>query len=156
MKTCLIILMLALATLCNGQDKEIKLQPYFSAIMVSNVEQSVQWYSNTFGLKLRNRFDSKEGLYKQVIMESPEMLIELVELKSMIKPDEAVKDKPKGTAVIGFSKFGFIVTQFDELHQVLTDKKVNFAGRTVRDDFSGKRTFLIRDPDDNLLQFFER
>lgn len=154
MKNSLVIVLLFVSGLCAAQS-EIKVQPYFSAIMVSNVEQSIQWYSNVFGLTVRNRFDSEERGYKQVIMHSPEMLIELVEMKSKVTEEEALKDKPKGTAVIGFSKFGFTVTQFDELHKVLTDKKVIFAGRTVTDSVSGKRTFLIRDPDNNLLQFFE-
>lgn len=154
MKNYLVIAFLSCPFFCSSQN-EIKVQPYFTAIMVSNVEKSVQWYSDTFGLTIRNRYDSEEGGYKQVIMHSPDMLIELVELKSKVTAEEALKDKPKGTTIIGFSKFGFTAPQFDELHKILTDKNVTFAGRTVRDGVSGKRTFLIRDPDNNLLQFFE-
>jgi catechol 2,3-dioxygenase-like lactoylglutathione lyase family enzyme len=154
MKNCLVIALLTFAYTGCAQN-EIKLQPYFTAIMVSNIDQSVQWYSDIFGLVVRNRYDSKDGVYKQVLMHSPEMLIELVELKSQLTADEALKDKPKGTGVLGFSKFGFLAPQFDELHKTLTDKKVTFAGRTIRDGVSGKRTFAIQDPDNNLLQFFE-
>ena len=84
------------------------------------------------------------------------MLIELIEMKSKVTPDEALKDKPKGTRLLGFSKFGFVVTRLDELHAALTEKKVSFAGRTVSDPTTGKRMFLIQDPDGNYLQFFER
>lgn len=154
MKNCLVIILMSVSTLGVAQQ-EIKLQPYFSAIMVSNVEESAKWYGATFGLTVRNRYDSEERGNKQVIMHSPEMLLELIEMKSKVTTDEVLKDKPQGTVIIGFSKFGFLAVQFDELHKSLTEKKVTFVGRTVRDGVSGKRTFLIRDPDNNLLQFFE-
>jgi catechol 2,3-dioxygenase-like lactoylglutathione lyase family enzyme len=154
MKNCLVILLLSV-TIMSVAQQEIKVQPYFSAIMVSNVEQSSKWYGEIFGLSVRNRYDSKEGGYKQVIMHSPDMLIELIEVQSILIRDSVLVNKPKGTSISGFSKFGFMAPRFDELHQFLTDKKVTFAGRTVRDHVSGKRTFLIRDPDNNLLQFFE-
>ena len=154
MKNYPVIALLLISIICNAQN-DIKVQPYFSAIMVSNAEQSSKWYGEIFGLTVRNRYDSKEGGYKQVIMHSPEMLIELIELQAMVVRDSILNNRPKGTGIIGFSKFGFIAPRFDELHQFLTDKKVTFAGRTVRDNVSGKRTFLIRDLDNNLLQFFE-
>lgn len=133
-----------------------KLQPSFTAIIVSDIDSSMNWYMNTFNLTLRNRFDNKEGGYKQAILISKQTMIELVELRTGIARDSLLNKFPRGTQFHGLNKFGFTVPDIDALHQELTQKKVNFLGRMVTDQVSNKRTFLIADPDKNMLQFFEQ
>lgn len=141
----------------SSADSQItKLQPSFSAIIVANIDSSVNWYINTFNLTLRNRFDNSERGYKQAILISKQTMIELVELKTGITRDSLLNKFPQGTQLHGLNKFGFTVPDIDVLHKELTQKKVNFLGRMVTDQVSKKRTFLITDPDKNMLQFFEQ
>ena len=53
-------------------------------------------------------------------------------------------------------KFGFMVKEIDVLFQKLKDQNIKFTGRMVTDPINNKKTFLVNDPDDNLIQFFEQ
>ena len=131
-------------------------KPYFAALVVTNIDNSIDWYKDIFGLELRNRVDSPERGFRQANLYSEFMLIELVELKSMLTPEEVLKDKTKGTELTGYYKMGFIVDDLEEWHSHLEKKQVRFEGRVVTDSQTGEKTFLINDPDNNLIQFFEQ
>lgn len=53
-------------------------------------------------------------------------------------------------------KFGFVVNDIDDLYRKLRDQNIKFTGRMVTDPVNNKKTFLVNDPDDNLIQFFEQ
>jgi hypothetical protein len=55
----------------------------------------------------------------------------------------------------GFAKIGFKVSDLDAYIQKLNDLKVNFFGNVYTNAVSGKRSFLVQDPDKKLIQFFE-
>jgi len=132
-----------------------KIKPSFVAICVSNIDSAVSWYCNILNLKLRNRYDNEERGVKQVVLINKEIMIELIELKRAVILDTLLSSQPKGTLATGVLKFGFTVKDLDKTHQEMSAKKVSFFGRTVKDPVNNKRTFLIKDPDGNLLQFFE-
>jgi hypothetical protein len=74
----------------------------------------------------------------------------------MVTQDEVLKDKATGTELTGYYKIGFIVDDFQGWHNHVEKKQVRFEGRVVTDPQTGKKTFLINDPDNNLIQFFEQ
>ncbi|MNC94514.1 hypothetical protein D3C83_113890 [compost metagenome] len=53
-------------------------------------------------------------------------------------------------------KIGFLVKDIDGLFSLLKKQDIKFTGRMVTDPVNNKKTFLINDPDDNLIQFFEQ
>lgn len=55
----------------------------------------------------------------------------------------------------GFFKFGFQTNQFNELFRYLQKNEVEFVGGIIQDENLGKRSFLVKDPDGNRIQFFE-
>jgi len=63
--------------------------------------------------------------------------------------------KPEQTLIAGFTKIGFRVSELDVTMQKLKDLNVNFFGEIYTDPISSKRSFLVHDPDKNLIQFFE-
>jgi hypothetical protein len=152
----IIPLILLLSGYFSAHSQITKLQPSFTAIIVANIDSSVTWYINTFNLTLRNRVDNSERGYKQAILISKLTMIELVELKKGIGRDSLLNKFPQGTQLHGLNKFGFTVPDIDALQKELTQKNVTFLGRMVTDQVSNKRTFLIVDPDKNMLQFFEQ
>ncbi|MCI0449101.1 MAG: VOC family protein [Chlorobi bacterium] len=163
---CPQILFLLLSTLLNlqaftqdaftkSESGTIQLKPNFTAITVKNIDSSIAWYKKTLGLVQRNRVDSEERGFKQAVLTGSGIMIELVELKLMLSPQECLKDHQKGTELLGYYKFGFVVMEFDVWIKQLELLGVSFWGKVVTDEVSGQRTFLIADPDGNLIQFFD-
>ena len=158
MKKIIILLTLTFCTSINyGQVSTLqKPEAYFSAIIVSNIETSIDWYSNSFGFKVLNKVVSKERGFKQANLKCGTILIELIELKSSLTPKNLLKDHPKKTKIDGFFKFGFLVSDFEKWVTHLKQLKVAFYGSVVRDPNSNKKTVLIMDPDGNRIQLFEK
>ena len=156
-KTLLILIVLCAASLeLDAQtEKKQAVSPYFSALIVTNIDSAVHWYTTYLPLNVRNRVDNAERGFKQVILENDGMLLELVELKSVLLPSKALESLPQGTRLVGYFKVGFSVADFDTWHQELEKKQVQFYGSTFTDPISGQRSFLVKDPDGNTVQFFE-
>lgn len=152
MKKLLFILFVIATDVVHAQD----LKPFFSAIVVSNIDSSIAWYKKVLGLKLRNRTDAPERGFIQANLNNEEMLIELIEVDSSLSGPGILEQYPAKTRIRGFMKFGFIVKDIDSLFKQLKVQNIKFTGRMVRDPINNKKTFLINDPDDNLIQFFEQ
>ena len=152
MKKLFFILFVIAAGVVHAQD----MKPFFSAVVVSNIDSSIAWYKKVLGLQLRNRTDAPERGFIQANLHNKEMLIELVQVDSSLVAGKILKDHPPKTRIRGFMKFGFIVKDIDGLYKQLEDQNIKFTGRMVTDPVNNKKTFLINDPDDNLIQFFEK
>lgn len=130
-------------------------KPAFIALIVSDIDSSISWYSNNLGMSLRNRVDDKEKGFKQANMIRTYLQVELIQVDSSIASQKIQQTYFPGKRIEGYMKFGFKVTDFDKWHYYLQQRKVVMAGKIVTDNYTGKRTFLIRDPDQNLIQLFE-
>ena len=56
----------------------------------------------------------------------------------------------------GFFKFGMKIPDFDQWISHLTDAKAEMHGEVVIDPVSEKRMLIIKDPDGNRIQLFEK
>ncbi|MBC8754818.1 VOC family protein [Kordia sp. YSTF-M3] len=158
MKKAIIILTLILvSSISYGQSESLpNPEAYFSAIIVSDIESSITWYSNNFGFKVLNKIESEERGFKQANLKCGNILIELIELKSSVSRKSLLKNHPKKTKIDGFFKFGFLVSEFEKWVDHLKQAKVEFYGSVVTDNLSGKKMLLIKDPDGNRIQLFEK
>ena len=109
-----------------------------------------------FNLESHNRVDNSERGFRQANLRNEQMLIELVELQEMITPGEVLKTISPKAQITGVYKIGFTVDDIDSWHDQLEKFNVEFYGNIVTDVVSGKKTFLIKDPEGNTLQFFEK
>ena len=92
--------------------------------------------------------------YAITILESPNYLLEILELKGSVERSTPLQDKPKGTEMQGHFKIGFKISNANNWITHL--KKLNIDVPQVwTDSETGKKNFLIADPDGNLVQFFE-
>ena len=130
-------------------------RPYFTAIIVSNIDTAVQWYTDKLGFELRNRNELPERNIRQANLQRGHALIELIQIGTALFPDDLLADQPRGTELAGVSKFGFSVADFDRWIEFLTAAGTEFLGRVVQDPVSGKKTIILKDPDGNLVQLFE-
>lgn len=140
---------------------EIKSQPsavtaFSTSIIVSNIDSAVIWYTKNLGLKIRNINENKERGSKIVNLENQNVLIELININAIVDKNEVIQNYPAGSRYNGFMKVGFTVENFDDWHQFLENQSVKFRGTVVMDGHSGKRTFLVEDPEGNIVQFFEK
>ena len=152
MKKLIFIFFVLVPVAVDAQD----MKPYFSAIVVSNIDSSISWYKKILGLQLRNRTDAPERGFIQANLHNKEMLIELIQVDSSLPGSKILENHPPRTRIRGFMKFGFYVKDIESLYKQLKDQNIKFTGRMVADPVNNKKTFLINDPDDNLIQFFEQ
>ena len=151
MKRLIAVLFIVLVNKLSAQD----FKPYFSAVVVSNIDSSVHWYKKVLGLELRNRTDAPERGFIQANLHNKDMLIELIQIDSSLSRNKILEGYGARTRINGFMKFGLIVNDIDVLYQKLKEQNIKFTGRMVTDPVNNKKTFLVNDPDDNLIQFFE-
>ena len=152
MKRLIIVFFIAFCCCSYSQD----LKPYFSAVIVSNIDSSVAWYSKVLGLQLRNRTDAPERGFRQANLYKDDLLIELIQVDSSLPGNKILETHPPKTRIRGFAKFGLSVKNIDALFSKLKAQNIKFTGRMVTDPINNKKTFLINDPDDNLIQLFEQ
>jgi len=154
-KIHLTLLLLISVCAIHAQKKEVSnYQPYFSAVIVHNIDSSTAWYQSVFDLKVRNRINDTERGFRVMILESSTFLLELIENKSFLQQKKILADQPQGTRIEGFFKIGFNVPDIDACLKHLAGLKI-IPERIYTDSDTKKRNFLIEDPDGNLLQFFE-
>lgn len=130
--------------------------PFFSAIVVSDVEQSSVWYKNVFGLTVKEKMNDPNNVYKIVIMESANrsMQLELLELKGSLSRKLLTDGKPSGTEIQGHFKIGFKVADIDQWLKHLSQLKITVS-QVWTNESTKKRNFTVSDPDGNLIQFFD-
>lgn len=125
-------------------------EPTFVAIRVRDVGAMDDWYSRTFGLDRRKTLDGEGGAFSIRILGNETLTVELIE-------QNGTEDAPDRH--IGLFKIGFYVddatqslAQLRALGAVAPDQDVT----VFVDEPLGVRTFVVRDPEGNRLQFFER
>jgi hypothetical protein len=141
MKTRMLIVgFILMSVVGNSQDKAAtQARPYFSAIIVNNLDTSALWYQSLFDLKVRNLPDVPEA-FCVAILESPALVLELIENRSWLDPKKILEGKPEGTHIRGFFKIGFKVADLNAWISHL--KKFNIAvdrilqGRFEQEEFS--------------------
>ena len=154
MKNTIILLVFVIFTntIHSQQSSSFQIDSYFSALIAKNIDSSVNWYQSVLGLKTRFLPGTPEGI-RVAIMESPQIVLEIIENNAWLDPKEFLKGKPEGTKLHGYFKIGFKVTVMDSFIEHLN--KLNISIPRIYKDDSGKRNFLVEDPDKNLVQFFE-
>lgn len=156
-KVILPFLLLGCSIVAQGQQERLpQPEPYFMAIIVSDIDTSIAWYKDHLGFALLNRTDLPDLGFRQANLESGKTLLELIELNSARTAAELLADHPRGTRVGGFFKFGFSVADFDGWLSYLKKSNVSFRGDVVKDPNTGKRMIILLDPDGNRIQFFEQ
>jgi len=69
---------------------------------------------------------------------------------------EAAPGSPEAHQIHGFFKSGFVVQDLDEIYERLKVRKVTLAYDLGQPPGGPYRSFGVRDPEGNLLQFFGR
>jgi len=138
------------------QTEGQQFEPYFGAVIVNNIDSSVAWYSGVLNLQEYKRQEDTARGYKIVNLGNGKLLLELLELRSSIKTATILKEEPAGTWIRGFMKIGFLVSDIDSIFSAYKKRGLDFRGSMIEDPVTGKKSFIVNDPDGNPIQFFEK
>ena len=151
-----ILILIGVPYLGHSQNESPRdLKAYFTAIIVSDINTSINWYTSILGFTVLDKVESTERGFKQSNLKRASIHLELIELDAAVNPAASIPNYNSKTRLIGFFKTGFLVSDFDNWLNHLTMKNVNFQGSVVTDDTTEKRMVIIKDPDNNRIQIFE-
>lgn len=117
-------------------------------LRTADVKLMSDWYQSAF------QFKKKKSAKDKVILEKNGFFLELIQEKKVV-PENKLKLPDGMQQLARFSKFGFIVNNLDELFEQTKLKEIESVGGIFPDDRLKFRTFLVRDLEGNLVQFFE-
>lgn len=132
----------------QAQSKILPLALNKITLRTADVKLMSEWYQSTF------QFKKKKLAKDRAILEKNGFSLELIQEKNVVPENKLAL--PDGMRELArFSKFGFIVNNLDKLFEQMKLKKIESVGGVFSDDRLKFRTFLVKDLEGNLVQFFE-
>ncbi|MBV8379126.1 MAG: VOC family protein [Verrucomicrobia bacterium] len=128
-------------------------RPLHLGISVSNLEESIKWYTETLGFEPAKRLDLPEVQFRVAILEYQGFGVELIEVKGSSKYPLAWNEPGPQHRIQGIVHFAFRVDDLDATVKVLRDRGARFACEPTVLEGLGIRYFHIFDNDGNLIEF---
>lgn len=122
----------------------------FYAISVRSMDEAIAWYTKNLGFKIESQGGNDQR--KGALLSRPGAVLELAEFVGAIAREE-VRPGLESHEIHGIFKLGFITTDIEKTFELLAGDGVAifFPIVTASD---GSRTFGIKDPEGNIIQFF--
>lgn len=119
-----------------------------TAIIVNDMEESIKFYSEIFGFKVRLHGDNtKREMAFLYLEQQPDMEIELI---------RDIEPGPSYSEVGIVNHLAFTVHNIDESIAYYKNKGIQFLSEEPNPTLEGGRMILFKGPSDELLQFVER
>lgn len=130
-------------------DKDIT-DRSFIALNVGDIKAETAWFQKVFQVKILKEVTIPDGKGFVVLMGSDKLAIELLQLTG-----SAVPTATSPVRIRGHVKNGIFVQNLEERFTQLKNAGIYMHGRLYTDEPMGMKGFLIKDPEGNILQFFE-
>jgi len=124
------------------------------ALSISNLEKTIAFYKNNFGLKCREKLQIESAGLKIAILKKGDVSLELFEFKRHKPLPIYRKDLDSDLKTIGAKHFAFAVADIGEEYKRLKKSGVHFA-TDMRTLENGLRYFFIKDPDGIFIEIIE-
>ncbi|MDN3593845.1 VOC family protein [Zunongwangia endophytica] len=133
---------------------------YNIAFVVSNIEDSIKWYTDSLGFKLlaKQSIPVPEGHVEMAFMEGAGMKIEMIE-NSNNQSIESIRKDAKTDAVptvVGSKALVFYVEDLEVTTKELENKAVHFLWKKRYLAKDSLYCTMILDNDDNRVNIFQR
>jgi len=128
----------------------------YAAFIISHMDQSKSWYQEVLGFQEINHIVNEERGFEIANLKHGDIGLELIQIKGSISKDSLMAVHTKPLPLQGIFKFGLYISEFDEWILQLQPFIKELENQIVRDPITGKRMVVIRDPDGNRIQLFER
>ncbi|MBI3885741.1 MAG: VOC family protein [Opitutae bacterium] len=123
------------------------------ALSVADLDRQLAWYRDTLGFTLFSHGTAPNVTLRFALLTRGPSLVELLQFPDA-KPLAAAAPGVAVHQLHGFFKGGFVVADLDAHFRALQARGVAFEFEIVRPPNGPYRTFGLRDPEGNLLQFF--
>lgn len=124
------------------------------ALSVSNLDKSIAFYKNNFGLKCREIFQIESAGLKIAILKKGDVSLELFEFKRRKPLPIYRKDLDSDLKTIGAKHFAFAAADIGEEYKRLKKSGAHFA-TDICTFKNGKRYFFIKDADGIFIEIIE-
>lgn len=122
----------------------------FHALSVRDIDRSITWYEEHLDFTVLSRASNEQR--KGAVLSRPGTLLEVAEFDGAL-PLAGLVGGVEPHQVHGIFKLGFVVTDLDAAFDQFESAGVDIFFPIVATS-NGDRTFGIRDPDGNIVQFF--
>lgn len=159
--TMFLFLSVSVETVSQNQNKSMletdsSFQTCLIAIVVSDIQKTATWYKEKLGFSIikQMEFPQYDSL-RITVMKLHQLELELIQKSSVFSIHKYVPDYDgfNNTLLIGFAKIAFIVKDAETLESELKSKNVYFLTKLRTNNDMGIKSFMIQDPDGNILQF---
>jgi catechol 2,3-dioxygenase-like lactoylglutathione lyase family enzyme len=127
------------------------------AVSVSDIDRSVEWYKRVLGFKLASRTTFPPVSAEVAFLSRPGFSLELLQVPNNIKISEVYASPPAHLRPLGYKAIVFDVDNLKAASEELKTMDVTIVwSQQVIDPSTGLTSTLIRDPDGNLINIFQR
>ncbi len=128
----------------------------FVALSVANLERIVAWYCDTLGFSVYSRGTFPNNKMQFALLRHGNALIELLQSPHAKPRGQVAPNTTDSYQIHGFFKSGFIVQDIDASYRHVQALGLSLEYKLVQPPNGPYRSFGLRDPEGNLLQFFGR
>lgn len=125
----------------------------FVALSVGNLDRQIAWYRDTLGFTVSVRGTVGDRRIPYAHMREGTIFLELLQWPGARPRAQAAPGTTDPVEIQGFFKSGVVVADVIALYRHFQAKGVKFDYE-LRQHSNGSRSFGLRDPEDNLWQFF--
>ena len=125
----------------------------FIALSVADMDRVLPFYRDTLGFRVHSSGTAPNRPIRFALLQKDAALIELVQLPDAKPRAEAAPGITQAVQIHGFFKSGFVIDDIDAEYARLKALKVEFAYELGQPPGGPYRSFGVRDPEGNLLQF---
>lgn len=161
MRRILVSLLLALmswpalaAESATPPDPLGRAQGGFIAISVADVAMMSTWYQEKLGLAVVGSGETPDKIVKFVLLQGAGLVVELIQHGQAQPRSKAAPALTESYQIHGIFKAGLIVAELDHLYEGLKKKGVTIAHDIMPAQDVPMRSFIVEDPEGNLVQFF--
>lgn len=125
----------------------------FVALSVANLDRQIAWYRDTLGFTVSARGTVGDRKIPYAHLREGTIFLELLQWPGARPRAQAASGTTDPVEIHGFFKSGFMVADVGAVYRHFQAKGVKFDYE-LRQHSDGSRSFGLRDPEDNLWQFF--
>ena len=122
------------------------------AVIVGDIEKSIQWYGDLLGFEVLNRSKLESKGIEIVNLKVGSNRLELIQIDSSIAKSEVLNQNQR---IQGLFKVGMSVSSLEPYVSKMMMMDASFNEQVVVDPVSGRRMIVLKDPDSNRIQLFE-
>jgi catechol-2,3-dioxygenase len=128
----------------------------FIALSAKDARGMADWYRSKLGFRTMLERDIPERKIVAILLAREGSIVEIIQ-RADTRPAPTREDgKRSAIEIQGVFKVGLTVEKLQQLHDVLAAAGVEFDYHIVQPDGNRWRTFAVRDPEGNIVQFFGR